>query len=184
MRTEKEKMLAGELYDACDEQLIIERKQARRLCRQYNATTEEEGGLRSEILSQLLGTCPANTFIEPNFRCDYGSNIHVGEGFTANFDLIILDVCEVRIGRGCLIGPRVGIYTATHPLDRETRASGAESGNPITIGDDVWIGGNVVVNPGVEIGDNVVIASGAVVTKSFGSNLVLGGIPARVIKTL
>ena len=183
-RTEKQKMFAGDLYDAGEEQLVIERKRARRLCREYNATTEEEAGRRAEILTQLLGTCPANTFIEPNFRCDYGYNIHVGEHFTANFDLIILDVCEVRIGRGCLIGPRVGIYTASHPLDRETRASGAELGKPVTIGDDVWIGGNAVINPGVEIGDNVIIASGAVVTKSFGSNLLIGGVPARVIRTL
>jgi maltose O-acetyltransferase len=183
-QSEKEKMLAGELYDACDEQLVVERKRARRLCREYNTTTEEEPLQRMEILRQLLGTCPAVTFIEPSFRCDYGYNIHVGENFTANFDLIILDVCEVRIGRGCLIGPRVGIYTATHPLDRETRASGAELGKPVTIGNDVWIGGNAVINPGVEIGDNVVVASGSVVTKSFGSNLVIGGIPAKVIKTL
>lgn len=183
-RTEKEKMLAGELYQAWDDILVQERLTARRLCREYNATTEEETEQRKKILTRLLGTCPPGTFIEPTFKCDYGYNIHLGENFAANFDLIILDVCEVRIGRNCMVAPRVCIFTATHPLDLKTRSSGLELGKPVTIGDDVWIGGNSVINPGVELGDNVIVASGAVVTKSFGSNLVIGGVPAKVIKTL
>jgi len=183
-RTEKAKMLAGEPYRASDDLLMHERMAARKLFRQYNATTEEEPELRRQILSRLLGTCHHDTFIEPTFKCDYGYNIHVGEGFYANFDLIILDVCEVRIGRNCLLGPRVSLFTATHPLDAEARCSGVESGRAITIGDNVWIGGQAVINPGVRLGANVIVASGAVVTGSFGPNVVIGGVPAKVIRTL
>ena len=183
-KSEKEKMLAGELYFASDAILTEERLRARRLSREYNSTTELELEKRLEILTDFLGSVTKETFIEPNFRCDYGYNIHLGRNFYANFDLVILDVCEVRIGENCFIAPRVSILTATHPIDAKLRATGAEYGSPITIGDNVWIGAGAIINPGVTIGNNVVIGSGAVVTKSFGDSVVIGGVPAKVIKEI
>lgn len=184
MSTEKEKMIRGELYLAADPQLVQERLNARRLTRLYNESTEVEHARRKELLQELLGTCPAEIYIEPTFRCDYGYNIHLGHGFYANFDCVMLDVCEIRIGDNCFLAPGVHIYTATHPLDAMERISGAEFGKPVTIGDHVWIGGRAVINPGVTIGNNVVVASGAVVTKDVQDNAVVGGNPARVIKML
>lgn len=183
-RTERERMLAGELYRAWDDALVAERDATRRLVRAYNATGEDEVERRREILRQLLGACGDDTYIEPTFRCDYGSNIHVGRNFYANFDLIVLDVCAVRIGDNCKFGPRVSLLAATHPVDAATRNSGRELGAPITIGNNVWIGGGAIVNPGVTLGDGVVVAAGAVVTKSFGPDVVIGGVPARVIRPI
>lgn len=123
-------------------------------------------------------------YIEPTFRCDYGYNIFLGNNFFANFDCVMLDVCPIRIGDNCMLAPGVHIYTATHPIDPVARNSGAELGKPVTIGNNVWIGGRAVINPGVTIGDNVVVASGAVVTKDVPDNVVVGGNPARIIKKL
>ena len=176
--TEKEKMISGSLYNASDTELTRGRQRAQSLCQIFNREPDRA------LLIELLGTCPEEITIEPHFKCDYGENIHLGKNFYANFDLTILDVCTVTIGDYCLIGPKVGIYTATHPLDPELRRSGAEFGAPITIGDDCWIGGHAVINPGVTLGNNVVVASGAVVTKSFGDGVVVGGVPARVIKSI
>lgn len=183
-KSEKEKMLAGELYFAADPVLTGDRLRARKLSREYNSTTELESEKRIFILTEFLGSVTTETFIEPNFRCDYGYNIHLGRNFYSNFDLVILDVCEVRIGENCFIAPRVSILTATHPIDAKLRATGAEYGMPITIGDNVWIGAGAIINPGVTIGNNVVIGSGAVVTKSFGDDVVLGGVPAKIIRRL
>lgn len=184
VKTEKEKMLAGELYLASDAQLTKDRENARKLTRLFNETIETEYEKRSELLKELFGSTGENIYMEPTFRCDYGYNIHVGNNFYANFDCVILDVCEVRIGENCFIAPGVHIYTATHPLDPFERISGAEFGKPVTIGNNVWIGGRAVINPGVTIGDNVVIASGAVVTKDVPSNVVVGGNPAKIIKNI
>ncbi|MES2921885.1 MAG: sugar O-acetyltransferase [Verrucomicrobiota bacterium] len=184
MDPEKEKMLAGELYRAFGEVLLNERLAARKHCRKFNALPEEQLDERRAVLTELLGTCHSDTYIESSFKCDYGYNIHLGENFYANFDLIILDVCKVTIGKNCMIGPRVSIFTAGHPLDAETRVSGLEFGSPVTIGDNVWIGGNVVINPGVRLGNNVVVASGAVVTRDFPDNVVIAGVPAKVIRNL
>jgi len=183
-RTEKEKMLAGELYKAWDEELRAESLHAKKLIRQFNATTEEESERRTALLKELFGSTGENVYIEPSFRVDYGYNIHVGENFFANFDCTILDVCEVRIGDNCMLAPGVSIYTATHPIDPYKRIAGPELGKPITIGHNVWIGGRAIINPGVTIGDNAVIASGAVVTKSVPDNTIVGGNPARVIRTI
>ena len=177
-------MLAGELYQAFGEELFGERQAAKRRCREFNATTEDQLAERDRILRELLGSCGANAFIEPSFRCDYGYNIHVGENFYANYDLVILDCCEVRIGRNCMIAPRVSIFTATHPLDAATRVAGFEYARPVTLGDNVWIGGHAVINPGVTIGHNVVVAAGAAVTKDVPDGVVVAGVPARIIRRL
>lgn len=181
-KTEKQKMIDGELYLAADEDLVQDRNKARKLTRLYNQTTENDEELRTEILKELFGSTGQHLFVEPTFRCDYGYNIHVGENFYANFDCVILDICPVKIGRDCMLAPGVHIYTATHPLDPIERSSGKEFGKPVTIGDYVWIGGRAVINPGVTIGHHAVIASGAVVTKDVPDNVVVGGNPARIIK--
>ncbi|MED4227686.1 maltose acetyltransferase domain-containing protein [Neobacillus cucumis] len=184
MKTEKQKMLNGELYNAADAELHSERKNARRLTRLFNDSLETDKNQRTDLLRELLGSTGENFYIEPAFRCDYGYNIHVGENFYANFDCVFLDVSEIRIGVNCLIAPGVHIYTATHPVSTKERISGAEYGKPVNIGDNVWIGGRAVINPGVTIGNNVVIASGAVVTKDVPNNVVIGGNPARIIKLI
>ncbi|GAA0339769.1 maltose acetyltransferase domain-containing protein [Oceanobacillus oncorhynchi subsp. oncorhynchi] len=182
MKTEKEKMLAGEMYDPEDSILLKERQEARGKVRLYNQTLETEEEKRSKLLKELLGATGENVYMEPNIRFDYGSNTYVGENFFANFDCTILDVCEVRFGDNCMLAPGVQIYTATHPLDPIERNSGKEYAKPITIGNNVWIGGSAVINPGVTVGDNAVIASGTVVVKDVPDNVVVGGNPARVIK--
>lgn len=182
MKTEKQKMVAGDMYDPFVPELIEGRNRARRLTRTFNQSLETDELKRTEILKELFGSYGESLFIEPNFRCDYGYNIHVGENFYANFDCIILDVCRVQIGKNCAIAPGVHIYTATHPIDPVERVSGTEYGKPVSIGDNVWIGGKSVINPGVRIGDNVVIASGSIVTKDVPNNVVVGGNPARIIK--
>ncbi len=178
---EKEKMLAGELYRASDEELSREHNLAQRILWEFNNSPEEN---RSEILKTLFGRTGENFCVKPNFRCDYGYNIHVGENFFANYDCVILDVCKVTIGDNCMLAPRVCIYTATHPLDAETRISGLEYGKPVTIGNNVWLGGSSVILPGVTIGNNVVVAAGAVVVKDVPDNVVVGGNPAKIIKYL
>ena len=182
MKTEKDKMLAGEMYNPADQVLLKEREEARRKVRIYNQTLETEGEKRSKLLKELLGSTGENIYMEPNIRFDYGYNTHVGENFYANFDCTILDVCEVRFGDHCMLGPGVQIYTAIHPLNPTERNSGEEYAKPITFGNNVWIGGSAIVNPGVRVGNNVVIASGAVVTKDVPDNVVVGGNPAKVIK--
>ncbi len=183
MSEEKRKMIAGDLYDAGDALLRSERKQARNLLHLYNHSSPDEIDLRQKLLTELLGGL-SKAYVEPTFRCDYGYNIYLGKNFYANFDCVILDVCEVRIGDNCMLAPGVHIYTATHPLDAGARIGGAEYGKPVTIGHNVWIGGRAIINPGVTLGDNVVVASGAVVTKNVPPNCVVAGNPARVIKEL
>ena len=184
MRTEKEKMLTGDLYNPGDIELVNERRNARRLTRIFNQTMETEDEKRIDLLKKLFGSTGKSIEVEPNLRCDYGYNIHVGENFFANFDCTFLDVCEIRIGDNCFLAPGVHIYTATHPIDPMERIGGTEYGKPVAIGDNVWIGGRAVINPGVHIGNNVVIASGAIVTKDVPDNVVIGGNPARIIKTI
>lgn len=184
MKTEKEKMLSGELYNPSDTELVRDREEARRKVRIYNETIESEGDKRRVLLGDLLGSTGELVYMEPTIRFDYGYNTHVGENFFANFDCIILDVCEVRFGDNCMLGPSVQIYTATHPLHPDERNSGREYGKPITIGNNVWIGGHAVINPGVNIGDNAIIAAGAVVVKDVPANVVVGGNPAKVIKEI
>lgn len=183
-KTEKEKMVGGELYMAADPELVHDRLRARSLTRAYNLSLETEDEQRKAILKELFGSTGKQLYVEPTFRCDYGYNIHVGENFYANFDCVLLDVCEIRIGDNCLLAPGIHIYTATHPLEPRLRSSGAEYGKPVTIGHDVWIGGRAIINPGVTIGNGVVVASGAVVTKDVPDHVVVGGNPARVLKQI
>jgi maltose O-acetyltransferase len=183
LKTEKQKMLSGELYIAGDPELVKERQHARRLTRLFNQTVETDDKERIELLKELFGSTGESLYVEPTFRCDYGYNIHVGDNFFANFDCVFLDVCEIRIGDNCFIAPGVHIYTATHPIYAPERITGAEYGIPVTIGHNVWIGGRAVINPGVTIGNNVVIASGAIVTKDVPDNVVVGGNPAKIIKS-
>jgi len=184
MPTEREKMILGELYDPGDPELVDLRLRARMTFEAFNRTSAEERDLRTTILRNLFGSTSGRVFIEPSFRCDYGVNIHLGDNFCANFDCVILDCAEVRIGRNCMIAPQVGIYTAYHPIDPVLRNSGKELARPIVIGDDCWIGGHATINPGVTLGNRVVVASGAVVTTSFGDDVVIGGVPARILRTV
>lgn len=182
--TEKDKMVAGELYNPLDAALVAERENSRHITYAYNQTKDGEIEKRMQLLEELLGSIGNQLVVEPDFHCDYGYNIHVGENFYANFNCVILDVCPVHIGDNCMFGPAVQIYTATHPLEPEERKMGREYGKKVTIGNNVWVGGGAIINPGIHIGDNVVIASGAVVTKDVEYNTVVGGNPAHVIRKL
>lgn len=182
---EKEKMLAGKLYTASNsKELFKDYKKCKRILREYNATSENEEDKRRNLLKDLFGKIGEHFHIEPPFRCDYGCNIYIGERFYANYDLIILDCCMVEIGDDVFIAPRVGIYGAAHPIDAEVRNTQLEYGKDIKIGNSVWIGANVVINPGVKIGNNVVIGSGSVVTKDIPDDVVAVGNPCRVLRKI
>ncbi len=182
--TEKQKMLAGELYDPMDQELVEDRLRARLLFQEINAINDDGKPGRDKLLYELIGTAGPNLWIEPPFYCDYGYNIHLGKQVFMNFGCCILDVCEVRMGNNVMLGPNVQIYTATHPIEANARNSGREFGKPVSIGNNVWIGGNAVICPGVSIGDNVVIGAGAVVTKNFPEDVFIGGNPAKIIKQI
>lgn len=184
MKTEKEKMLAGELYNASDYELIKARKNASSLTRLYNATSEQETEYKRQIISELFAKVGRNINIEPPFHCDYGSNIYVGDDFYMNFGCVILDCAVVHIGNNVLCAPSVHIYTATHPTDPEIRRSGLELAMPVTIGNNVWLGGGAIVCPGVTIGDDTTIGAGSVVTKDIPARVVAAGNPCRVIRHL
>lgn len=181
---EKERMLSGKLYIAKDEELLKENLEARILTRKFNDSKPEEFNLRSKILAQLLEKTGDNYYIEPPFRCEYGRNITVGNNFYANFDCLFLDVNKIIIGNNVMLGPRVCLYTAGHPIDAEIRNSQLEYGKPIIIGNDVWIGGSVIINPGITIGNNVVIGSGSVVTKDIPSGVIAAGNPCRILRKI
>ncbi len=183
--SEKEKMLSGQMYFAGNSgELFDERLRCKKLCQEYNNLPIEDLDARKNLLKELLGSVKENYHIEPSFYCDYGYNITLGENFYSNRNLVILDPARVTFGDNVFIGPNCGFYTATHPLDAETRNKGLESALPITVGNNVWFGGNVAVMPGVTIGDNVVIGAGSVVTKDIPSNVVAVGNPCEVLKTL
>jgi len=184
MASEKEKMLSGRPYRAHENELVRERQRARLLIHQYNQLVPGETVQQQKILFELLGSTGKKLVIEAPFRCDYGYNIHIGENFFANFNLVILDCAEVTIGKNALIGPDVGIYTAGHPVHPELRNQDYEFALPVKIGDHVWIGGHVVINPGVTIGDNVVIGSGSVVTKDIPTGVIAMGNPCRVMRKI
>lgn len=182
--TEKEKMINGHLYFSADAELVDLRAKARFLFEEYNKTSVKDANKRTELIKLLFGGVGKRFYIEPSFKCDYGFNIYVGEDFYMNFDCVFLDVAEIRIGNNCMIAPQVAIYTATHPINPNERNSGFEYAKSVIIGNNCWIGGHATINPGVSLGDNVVVASGSVVTKSFGNNVIIGGNPAKVIKEI
>lgn len=183
MKTEKEKMLAGDLYDPLDPQLTQERQNCRDLCLRINATREDQTVERAQLLAELFGQ-ETDAWLQPPFFCDYGTNISLGKKVFFNFNCVVLDVMPVIIGDYTLFGPAVQIYTATHPLDAAERRRGLEAAKPITIGRDVWVGGGAIICPGVTIGDRSVIGAGSVVTKDIPADVIAAGNPCRVIRPL
>lgn len=183
-KTEKQKMLSGELYNSFVPELIKERETAYAFCNELNKIGKATPQQRESILRQLLGKCGKNPWIESPFFCDYGYQIHLGDDVFINFNCTILDCMPVKIGNKVLIGPNVQLYSATHPISHEQRRAGLESAASITIGDDVWIGGGVVICPGVSIGERTVIGAGSVVTKSIPSDVVAAGNPCKIIRHL
>ncbi|KAG1709250.1 hypothetical protein DVH05_019893 [Phytophthora capsici] len=184
MDTEKAKMIRGELYIAADPELAEDRRVARELTKTFNDITQAESPEAKSVMKQLLGSIGKNFLIEMPFRCDYGYNIRIGDDFQMNFDCVFLDGCPITIGDRVMLAPNVQLYTASHPLDPEERSSGLEIGKPITIEDDVWIGGNTTVVPGVTIGRGAVIGAGSVVTKNVPPMCVYAGNPAKFIKKI
>jgi maltose O-acetyltransferase len=183
MPTEWEKMLAGDLYDPLDPELVAARDRARDLCQDLNATREGQREERRRILRELFGTGGDDVWMQPPFFCDYGTNIRLGKKCFFNFNCIVLDVCLVAIGDYTLFGPAVQIYTATHPLDAMLRRT-QESGKPVTIGSDVWVGGGAIILPGVTIGSRCVIGAGSVVTRDIPDGVFAAGNPCRVVRPI
>ncbi|MEQ8818773.1 MAG: sugar O-acetyltransferase [Sumerlaeia bacterium] len=182
--TEREKMLAGQLYRASDPELSAMARRARDLVFRYNHLPPAQEDTARALLDELFGSLGAGGVLVPPFHCDYGTHIHAGDNFYMNSGGVILDVCEVRIGHGVMCGPGVHLYTATHPLDPAVRASGLENGAPIAIGDNVWLGGGVIVCPGVTIGRDTVVGAGAIVTRDLPAGVLAAGNPARVLRPI
>ena len=172
-------MLAGELYRAGGEELAADGLRADRLTRAYNATGADEGDRRAALLRELMGAVGAGTVVRPPFHCDYGANIRLGRGVFVNFGGIFLDVVGIEVGDGCQIGPAVQVLTADHPRDPALRRQGFESGRPVRIGRNVWIGGGAILLPGVTVGDDAIIGAGSVVTRDVPSGATVIGAPAR-----
>ena len=183
MLTEREKMIAGDLYDPLDRELVAARERARDLCRGLNATREAEHEERRRLLRELFGEGGATVWMQPPFFCDYGWNIALGERVFFNFNCVVLDVCPVRIGSFSLFGPAVQIYTPLHPFDAEKRRR-QEFGKPVEIGSDVWVGGGAIILPGVRIGSRAVIGAGSVVTRSIPEDVFAAGNPCRVLRSI
>ena len=182
--TEWEKMVAGEEYRPGDPELRAGRQRARRLTQRYNGLDADDDAGRRALLEELLGHVGEHTVLRPPFHCDYGTQLRIGRGCFANFGLVALDVAPITLGDDVQMGPYVQLLTATHPLDPVRRREGWEGGQPITIGDNVWLGGGVVVLPGVTIGANTVVGAGAVVTRDLPADTVAVGNPARVTRSL
>lgn len=178
--SEKQKMLAGELYYPGDPEILADQAAAKAWMVRYNAALAASPGERRALLAERLAAVGAGAVIRPPFHCDYGYNIHLGEGAFLNFNCVILDVVAVHIGAGAQIGPAVQLYTADHPRDPEARRSGVEFGRPIHIGRNVWVGGGAIILPGVTVGDDAVIGAGSVVTRDVPAGATVVGNPARV----
>jgi maltose O-acetyltransferase len=181
--TERQKMLAGELYDPMDSELVSARARARDLCQDLNATREAEQDRRRSLLCELFGKGGDTVWMQPPFFCDYGANIELGERVFFNFNCIVLDVCKVKIGSFTLFGPAVQIYTPMHPLNAELRRR-EEYGKPVEIGSDVWVGGGAIILPGVKIGARAVIGAGSVVTRDIPDAVFAAGNPCRVVRDI
>lgn len=184
VKSEKDKMLSGELYKSGDPALVAERLRARELCRQFNALpASADDARRAEMLAALFGQA-TDAYITPPFQCDYGSNIALGKRVYFNFNCVVLDVAPVTIGDHVLIGPAVQIVTALHPFEAKLRRQDQEFGKPIVIGDDVWIGGGAIICAGVTIGDRTVIGAGSIVTRDIPGDVFAAGNPCRVVRPL
>jgi maltose O-acetyltransferase len=183
MRSERDKMLAGELYDPMDPELVAARARARDLCQALNATREDQQEERRRIVQVLFGAGGDSVWMQPPFFCDYGANIVLGERVFFNYNCIVLDVCRVSIGDYTLFGPAVQIYTATHPMNAALRRK-QEFAKPIAIGADVWVGGGAIICPGVRIGAQSVVGAGSVVTRDIPERVFAAGNPCRVIRAL
>jgi maltose O-acetyltransferase len=183
LRSERDKMLAGELYDPFDPELVASRDRARDLCQALNATREAQQEERRRIVRELFGAGGESVWMQPPFFCDYGSNILLGERVFFNFNCIVLDVCQVRIGDFTLFGPAVQIYTAMHPMNAELRRT-QEFAKPIEIGSDVWVGGGAILCPGIRIGSRSVIGAGSVVTRDIPEGVFAAGNPCRIIREI
>lgn len=181
--TNREKMLAGQLYDPMDEELVAGRNRARDRCQALNATREVQTDERRSILRELFAAGGDTVWMQPPFFCDYGENIQLGERVFFNFNCVVLDVCRVTIGSFTLFGPAVQLYTAMHPFNAELRRR-EEFGKPVTIGDDVWVGGGAIILPGVTIGSRSVIGAGSVVTRDVPAGVFAAGNPCRVIREI
>lgn len=182
MRSEKEKMLAGELYDPLDPQLAAERRRARLLFKALNDTRDDQQEERERLIRELIPAAGVGVWIEPPFYCDYGTNITLGDRVFFNFNCVVLDVAPVRIGSRVLFGPAVQIYAATHPLGAAERKTGLEAGRSVEIGDDVWVGGGAIICPGVRVGARSVVGAGSVVTRDIPEGVFAAGNPCRVIR--
>ena len=180
--SEKEKMLSGIMYSPVDKELLSDKMRAKKLCFRYNSMPPENYTEMKQVLRSLLGKIGQKVWIEQNFKCDYGYNIEIGNNFFSNYNLVILDTAKVKFGDNVFIGPNCGFYTPNHPRDAKLRATGIQNSKPITVGNNVWIGGNVTVLGGVKIGDNVIVGAGSVVTKDLPSNTICCGVPCKVIK--
>jgi maltose O-acetyltransferase len=184
MPTEKEKMLAGERYNAADPELVAERLRARECCQRLAALPPRApASERNQLLAELFGI-ETDVYITPPFFCDYGRNIALGSNVYFNFNCVILDVAKVTIGDNVLFGPAVQVYTASHPMNADERRSGIECGRPIVIGADVWLGGGAILCPGVGIGERSVIGAGSVVVKDIPAGVFAAGNPCRVIRQI
>jgi maltose O-acetyltransferase len=183
LKTEREKMLAGDLYDPTDPELVAARVRARDLCQALNATREGEAEERRRIVRALFGAGGETVWMQPPFFCDYGANIELGERVFFNFNCVVLDVCPVRIGSFTQFGPGVQILTPLHPFEAALRRK-QEFGKPITIGDDVWVGGGALILPGVRVGSRTVIGAGSVVTRDVPDDVFAAGNPCRVIREI
>jgi maltose O-acetyltransferase len=183
MPNERERMLAGEAYDPLDAELVLARARARELCRTLNATSESQQDERRQVLRELLGAGGDDVWLQPPFFCDYGSNILLGRKCFFNFNCVVLDVCQVRVGDHTLFGPSVQIYAASHPLEPTLRRT-REFGMPVDIGADVWVGGGAIICPGVTIGARCVVGAGSVVTRDLPPDVFAAGNPCRVVRRL
>ena len=182
MKSEKEKMLAGELYDPLDPELSAWRRRARLLFKALNDTRDDQQDERARLIKKLIPASGEGVWIEPPFYCDYGTNITLGDRVFFNFNCVVLDVAPVRVGSGTLFGPAVQIYAATHPLGAAERRTGLEYGKPVEIGDDVWVGGGAIICPGVRVGSRSVIGAGSVVTRDMPEGVFAAGNPCRVVR--
>jgi maltose O-acetyltransferase len=181
---QRDRMLQGLLYDAMDPELVAERRRARRLLERFNGAPADDEATREDALAALLGHVGARVRIEPPFRCDYGTHVSLGDDVYFNFNAVILDCAPVRVGDRVLCGPNVQLLAATHPLDSAERAAGLEYALPITIDDDAWIGGGVIVGPGVTVGARSVIGAGSVVVRDVPADVVAVGNPCRIVREL